>query len=103
MKRALLTLTILMSLPLQAKTICRVSIEGKSAKLAESPVDGGLAFSAGDTTVVAQTVPEKPNRIRFTVFGPTKAAYVVAAFRDDRLHIRPEINGQQMSLSCLRK
>ena len=103
MKRVLLTLTVMMSLPLQAKTLCRVSIDGKPLAPVQSPVAGGLAFSAGDTTVIAESVPEKPNRLRFTVFGPAKAAYVVAAFRDERLQIRPEINGQQMALSCLRK
>ncbi len=103
MKQALVALSVLISLPLQAKTLCRVSIEGQVAKKVESPPDGKLAFRASNTTVTLEHVVGFPNRLKFTFLGQTKAAYVVAAFHGDQLRVNPEINGQQMALSCLRK
>jgi hypothetical protein len=103
MKNALIALSFMISLPLQAKTVCRVNVDGKTATQVESPVAGALAFSNDETTVIAQPVEGKPNRMQFTFLRPTKAAYVVAAFRGERLQAAPEINGQQMSVSCLRK
>jgi|GEM_PF-6504750 len=105
LKSALIAVTFLISLPLQAKTVCRVKMDGKTATQVESPVAGALAFAMENTTVIVQNVADKPNRMQFTFLleRPTKAAYVIAAFRGERLKVDPEINGQQMSVSCLRK
>lgn len=105
MKSAFLAITFLASLSTQAQVVCRVRVEGKTAVQVESEVSGALQFNEADLTVIAQPVPGKPNRMQFTFLNqlPTKAAYVIAAFRGPRLQVKPRINGQQMSVSCLRK
>ena len=109
MKTAILAVTFLASLSAQAKApgkiSCQILIDGKRA-VRVAGQKGLVAFAREGATVVVQKVPDKPNRLQFTILGErqTKAAYVVAAFRsDDRLSIQPEINGQQMSVLCLRK
>ena len=104
-KKALILIAMFTSPFAQAKTVCRVSVDGQRAAFAGTLTDGSAAFTSGSLTVLAQRVPGKPNRIQFTLAksDSTKGAYVIAAFRDGRLLARPTINGQQLSLSCLQK
>lgn len=105
MKSVILAITVITSLSTQAQVLCRVQVEGKTAVEVDSEDSDTLQFNDADLTVIAKPVPGKPNRMQFTFLNqrPTKAAYVIAAFRGQRLQVKPRINGQQMSLSCLRK
>ncbi len=105
MKSAILAITFLASFSAQSQVLCRIRVEGKTAVQVESEISGALQFSETDLMVIAQPVPGKPNRMKFTFLNqrPTKPAYVIAAFHGSRLQVKPRINGQQMSVSCLRK
>lgn len=83
---------------------CNVRVNGEPAVQVESGEEGTSAYKQGSLTVLARNKNSKRMQIYFVDdVRPTKAAYVIAAIREGRTQVAPEINGQQMSISCIQK